>query len=187
MTRSGVAKLTLCDFITRLFKVFFLAAAVEWRATTRRLRRDETQRKTRSPCIPAATQHASGKMRRRRRRKIKLKQSERDRSNDAPTSYLSLKQREASLSGVIVKRRGAFKEERRVRARPRRKSEPRSSSQRPFITHFHLSLFYVPTSRGSAHVQLWVHVLVMTEVKEDSFYYHVPAQAIHHRRLMCRG
>lgn len=144
MTRSGVAKLTLCDFITRLFKVSFLAAAVERRATTGRLRRDETQRGTRWPCIPAATQHASGKMRRRRRRKIKLKQRERDRSNDAHSSYLSLKQREAALSGVIVKPPGAFKEEWRVRARPRRKSEPRSSissSQLPFITHFHLSLF----------------------------------------------
>lgn len=135
----------MCNFITRLFKVFFAAAAVEWRATTGRLRRDETQRKTRQPCIPAATQHASGKMRRRRRRtKIKLKQRERDRSNDAPSSYLPLKQREAALSGVIVKPRGAFKEERRVRARPRRKSEPRSSissSQLPFITDFQLSLF----------------------------------------------
>lgn len=145
MTRSGIAKLTLCDFITRLFKVFFFsAAAAEWRATTGRLRRDETQRKTRQPRIPAATQHASGKMRRRRRRKIKLKQRERDRSNNAPSSYLSLKQHETAQSGVIVKPRGAFKEQRRVRARPRRKPELRSSissSQLPFITHFHLSLF----------------------------------------------
>lgn len=142
MTRSGVAKLTLCDFITRLSKVFFS-----------RRRGDETQRKTRQPCIPAATQHASGKMRRRRRRrKIKLKQRERDRSNKAPSSYLSLRQREAALSGVIVKPRGAFKEERRVRARPRRRSEPRSaisSSQLPFITHFHLSLFTLPPQGGA--------------------------------------